>query len=158
MADRTLLEHDPIAPQSQMPELNLEFAEETAELLSYSKLKETLTRKKGFRELLQVLKELDIQPLSHNSVERYKAEQANAAELTDVPEVFKRHRKVARVLPSLIPWWVVLSAIDAGAGWLVSWAEGLGSQEASSQRRIVHRTTRQRPLLDREVWRGRALH
>lgn len=102
MADRTLLEHDPIAAQNQTLELNLEFAEETAEPLGYSKLKETLTRGKGVQEFSQVLKALDIQPFSHNSVGRYKAEQANAAELTDVPEFFKTQLE-CRVFRATLP-------------------------------------------------------
>lgn len=128
MVEATLLGSDRVAVQNRTPELDLELAEAAAAVLGYDKLKEKLTRKKDVNDLSQVLQELDIQPLCRDHVERYKAEQDRAtAELADVPEFLKRHRKLVRVLTALIPLWVVLLAIGTAAGWLVSWMLSVAS-------------------------------
>ena len=127
MADLALLQHESIAIQDQTKELGPELAEEAAELLGYSKLKQRVAAKKGIRELSQVLQALDIQPFSRNSVERYKAEAPDAAELTDVPEFFKRHRKLASIVLWLIPLGTIVSAIGIAGGLLISWTLGVAS-------------------------------
>jgi hypothetical protein len=127
MADRGLLEREPVAIHDQAAQLNLELAEEAASLLGYTKLKKTLVAEKVIRELGKILDRLDIQPFSRDSVERYKAEEPNAAELTEVPEFFQRHRKLARILLRLIPVWGMLSMIGTAAGWLISWQLGIAS-------------------------------
>ena len=127
MADLALLEHESIAIQDQTKELGPELAEEAAELLGYSKLKQTIAAQNGIRELSQVLRALDIQPFSHDSVERYKAEASDASELTDVPEFFKRHRKLASIVLWLIPLGTIVSAIGIAGGLLISWKLGVAS-------------------------------
>ncbi len=96
MENRKLPEREPIAVDDYTPELNLELADEAARLLGYAKLRKTLAADIG--ELAEVLNQLDIQPFSRDSVKRYKAEEPDAAELTDVPEFFRGHRKLARTL------------------------------------------------------------
>lgn len=127
MANIRLLEREPIVIQDPTLELNLELAEEAAKLLGYAKLKQTVAAKNGIRDLSRVLRELDIQPFSRESVERYKAEAPDDADLTDVPGFFKRHRKLARIFLCLIPLWTILSAIGIAAGWFISWKLGLAS-------------------------------
>jgi hypothetical protein len=127
MADSALLEHESTAIQDQAKELAPELAEEAAELLGYSKLKQTVAARKGIRELSQVLLALDIQPLSPDSVEQYKAEAPDAAELTDVPEFFKRHRMLASIVLWLIPVGTIVSAIGIAGGLLISWKLGVAS-------------------------------
>jgi hypothetical protein len=127
MTDTGLWERKPIANQDPTPELKVELAEEAAKLLGYAKLKKTLAAEKGIGELASVLNRLDIQPLSRESVERYKAEEPDAAELSDAPEFFRRHRKLARIFLWLIPVWGVLSVIGIAAGWLISWQLGVVS-------------------------------
>ena len=125
MANRKLPEREPIAVDDYTPELNLELADEAARLLGYAKLRKTLAADIG--ELAEVLNQLDIQPFSRDSVKRYKAEEPAAAELTDVPEFFRGHRKLARTLLCLIPVWGLLSMIGTAAGWLISWQLGVAS-------------------------------
>ena len=127
MANRKLPEREPIAVDDYTPELNLELADEAARLLGYAKLRKTLAAEKVIGELAEVLNQLDIQPFSRDSVKRYKAEEPDAAELTDVPEFFRGHRKLARTLLCLIPVWGLLSMIGTAAGWLISWQLGVAS-------------------------------
>lgn len=127
MADPRLLEREAITVQDPTPELNLELAEEAARVLGYAKLKKTLAARKLIGELAEVLNQLDIQPFSRDSVERYKAEEPDAADLTDVPEFFKRHRKLARIFLWLIPLWGGLSMIGIAGGWLISWQLAVAS-------------------------------
>jgi hypothetical protein len=121
MANQKLLEREPISVDDCARELNLELAEEAARLLGYAKLKRTLAAGKISGELARVLKRLDIQPFSRDSVERYKSEQPDAVELSGAPEFFKRHRKLGRILLWLIPVWGLLSMIGIAAGGLISW-------------------------------------
>ena len=117
MANRKLPEREPIAVDDYTPELNLELADEAARLLGDAKLRKTLAADIGEH----------IQPFSRDSVKRYKAEEPDAAELTDVPEFFRGHRKLARTLLCLIPVWGLLSMIGTAAGWLISWQLGVAS-------------------------------
>jgi hypothetical protein len=126
MAVRTLFEGESIAAPDLTTELNLELAEDAARLLGYAKLKEAVAAKKGVSELSRVLQELDIQPFCETSVERYKAGKPDAAEI-GVPEFFKRHRKVARMLLWFVPVWVIVSALGVAGGWFISWKLGLAS-------------------------------
>ena len=121
MANQELLEREPIAVDDCTRELNLELADEAARLLGYAKLKRTLAAGKLSGELARVLRRLDIQPFSRDSVERYKSEQPDAVELVGAPEFFKRHRKLGRILLWLIPVWGLLSMIGIAAGGLTSW-------------------------------------
>ncbi len=127
MADQALLERGLVAAEDRTTELDLELAEEATRLLGYSKLKQMVATKTGIRELSQVLEELDIRPFSRDSVRRYKAQVPDAAELTDVPEFFKRHRKLACLLLWLIALWAILSAIGIAVGWFLSWKLGIAS-------------------------------
>jgi hypothetical protein len=127
MADLRLLEHEPIAVEDPTLELNLELAEEAAKLLGYAKLKQTVVAKNGIGDLSRALRELDIQPFSRESVERYKAEAPDDADLADVPRFFKRRRTLACIFPWLIPLCVILSAIGTAGGWFISWKVGLAS-------------------------------
>lgn len=126
MADLALVEGESITVPHHTTELNLELADEAARLLGYAKLKETVEAKKGISGLSRVLKKLDIQPFSHISVERYKAEEPDAAEV-DVPEFLKRHRKLARILLWFVPVWAILSGIGIAGGWFISWKLGIAS-------------------------------
>ncbi len=127
MADRALFKRGLVSAEDRATELELELAEEAARLLGYSKLKQTVAGVKEIRELSQVLQDLDVQPFPTNSVRRYKAEAPDAAELTDVPEFFKRHRKLACLLLWLIALWAILSAIGIAVGWFLSWKLGVAS-------------------------------
>jgi len=102
-------------------------AEEAARLLGYSRLKRTVAAENEIRELSQVLEELDIRPFSRDSVRRYNAEVPDAAELKDVPEFFKRHRKLACLLLWLIALWAILSVIGIAVGWFLFWKLGVAS-------------------------------
>ncbi len=126
MADRAL-QRSLIGIAHRTTELELELAEEAARLLGYSRLKRTVAAENEIRELSQVLEELDIRPFSRDSVRRYKAEVPDAAELKDVPEFFKRHRKLACLLLWLIALWAILSAIGIAVGWFLSWKLGVAS-------------------------------
>jgi hypothetical protein len=125
MADRAFCKGESITVPDHTTELDLELAEEAARLLGYAKLKEVAAQK-GISRLSRVLKELDIQPFSRISVERYKAEEPDAAEV-DVPEFLKRHRKLARILLWFVPVWVIVSGIGIAGGWFISWKLGIAS-------------------------------